>query len=90
VNFLKSKTFKAIVAIIATALTAWATQGCSAASRYAPPPGRALCYAAADQAAQARVDAECGPVPDAGVSSDECPALHDIVAELQRNQEACK
>jgi hypothetical protein len=53
---------------------------CSAAL---PPPGRAACYALADQRAQARVDAEC-PGEFA-----ECPAAQDIIEQLQREQEAC-
>ena len=60
---------------------------CSAAQL--PPPARALCYAAADYAAQARVDAECS-IGDAGVPFAECPAAESIVAELKASQEACK
>jgi len=60
---------------------------CSAAL---PPPSRALCYAVADARAQERVDAECR-VGDAGaVLFAECPAHDEIMAELQRAQEACK
>jgi hypothetical protein len=54
-----------------------------------PPPARALCYAAADFAAQARVDAECS-IGDAGVPFAECPAAESIVAELKAAQESCK
>ena len=67
---------------------AFALQGlaCGAAQ---VPPGRALCYAAADMRAQARVDAECR-IGDAGVSFSECPAHDEIMSQLQREQEACK
>lgn len=59
---------------------------CGCSSALPPlPADRALCYAVADRRAQARVDAECG----GGVSFAECPAHDDIMAELQRSQEAC-
>lgn len=65
-------------------LLALALVGCS--SSLPPlPPARALCYAVADQRAQARVDAECS-----GVKFAECLEHDDIMAELQRSQEACK
>jgi hypothetical protein len=60
---------------------------CSAALP-APPPSRALCYAAADQRAQARVDAECA-IGDAGVPFSECPARDEILASLKADQEGC-
>lgn len=60
--------------------------GCSAALL---PPARALCYANADQAAQSRVDRECR-VGDAGVAFAECPAHDEIMAQLKKDQEACK
>jgi hypothetical protein len=50
-----------------------------------PPPDRALCYAAADLRAQARVDAECPGIP-----LSECPAQDSIMADLQKDQEACR
>lgn len=49
-------------------------------------PDRALCYAAADRAAQARVDHECPA--DAGAFG-ECPAHDSIMAQLKADQEAC-
>jgi hypothetical protein len=61
--------------------------GCSAAQL--PPPARALCYAAADQRAQVRVNAECS-IADAGVAFAECPAHDEIMTQLQLEQEACK
>ncbi len=70
------------------ALAAVMVTGCSAALP-APPPGRALCYAAADQAAQARVDAECA-IGDAGVPFSECPARDEILAGLKSAQEKCQ
>ncbi len=66
-----------------------ALMACSAALSAVPPPSRAVCYALADQRAQARVDAKCR-VGDAGVPFQECPAATDILEQLQREQEACK
>jgi hypothetical protein len=60
--------------------------GCGAATI---PPVRAVCYAAADIRAQERVDTEC-KLGDTFVPFAECPAHDDIMAELQRNQEACQ
>ena len=62
--------------------------GCAAAN-LVPPPARALCYAAADLRAQARVDAECR-IGDAGVAFAECPAHDEIMDELASAQRACK
>jgi hypothetical protein len=59
---------------------------CSAAL---PPASRALCYAAADLYAQARVDRECR-IGDAGVDISECPSRDEILEEFQKSQEACK
>ncbi|MES2384531.1 MAG: hypothetical protein V4593_08275 [Pseudomonadota bacterium] len=67
-------------------MRALALCGCGAAL---PPPSRAACYAIADVRAQYRVDAECS-LGDAGVPFAECPAHDDILASLQRDQEACK
>jgi hypothetical protein len=44
---------------------------------------RVRCYAAADAAAQARVERECPG------SFDTCPAASEILDELQAEQEAC-
>lgn len=60
---------------------------CSAA--VAPPPSRALCYALADLRAQARVDRECR-AGDAGTDISTCATHDDILAQLQREQEACQ
>jgi hypothetical protein len=49
------------------------------------PPDRALCYAAADLRAQARVDAECPTGP-----FSECPGFQSILDELRQSQEACR
>lgn len=68
------------------ALVVLALCGCGAAL---PPPSRALCYAAADQRAQARVDHECR-IGDAGVAFAECPAHDDIMAQLAADQQECK
>lgn len=53
-----------------------------------PPPGRAVCYAAADMRAQERADVECR-LGDTFVPFSECPAYDSILAELQRAQESC-
>ena len=47
---------------------------------------RELCYTRAEAAAQARVDRECYA---AGQPFAACPARPDILAQLQREQEAC-
>ena len=57
--------------------------GCSA-TQDKPTAARLLCYAAADQAAQARVDAECGDVV-----FDQCPEFESILDELREAQEEC-
>lgn len=58
--------------------------GCGAAQD-PPTLARLTCYAAADRAAQARVDAEC-----AGVERfADCAAAADILDQLQREQEDC-
>lgn len=62
---------------------------CACSASQTPPPARLLCYAVADRAAQARVDAECR-IGDAGVDFAECPAREEIMSELQAAQEACK
>lgn len=59
--------------------------GCTAAQL--PPAGRVLCYAAADQRAQARVDAECSA---AGVEFSVCSSHDDIMTQLANEQKACK
>ncbi len=62
---------------------------CACSAAIAPPPSRALCYAMADLHAQARVDRECR-IGDAGVDIASCPAHDEILAQLQKDQEACK
>lgn len=57
--------------------------GCSKPPAQVPSPSRALCYANAQQHAQARVNAEC--TQDAGP----CPARDAILAEFKAAQEAC-
>lgn len=54
-----------------------------------PPPGRALCYAVADQRAQARVDAECR-IGAASVPFSQCPAHDEILAALRAELKECK
>jgi hypothetical protein len=70
------------------ALFAVLALGCGAALPL-PTPGRAICYAVADQRAQERVDAECR-AGELKVPFDECPAAQDIMAQLQREEEECK
>jgi hypothetical protein len=82
------KAFLALVLAVAAAAGISASEGC-AAFRPSLTPSRGLCYAAADQAAQARVDQECA-VGDAGVPFAECPAHDEIMAQLQAAQEACE
>lgn len=68
-------------------LAALPVAGCSAALPL-PPVTRALCYANADQAAQAAVDRECR-IGDAGVQFAECPAHDAIMAKLASDQKDC-
>jgi hypothetical protein len=68
---------------VRAALLCAALLGCGAVQM--PPADRALCYAAADVRAQARVDAECK-----GVVFAVCPAHDSILAQMQSEQEACK
>ncbi len=62
--------------------------GCASLAPSIPGPARALCYANADQAAQARVDVECR-VGGLVVPFPECPAHDSIMAQLKADQEAC-
>jgi hypothetical protein len=54
-----------------------------------PSPGRALCYASADQRAQARVNAECKDASGA-VHFATCTTKDAIMAEQKTAQEACQ
>jgi hypothetical protein len=65
---------------IAGALVTLLALACGVA---AVPPARAVCYAAADRRAQARVDAECKD----GFAA--CPARDDILAQLAADQAGC-
>jgi hypothetical protein len=79
------KAFFALLLAIAAAAGVNLGSGCAALKPALPGPERALCYANADQVAQARVDAEC-----ADVAFPECPAHDSIMAQLKADQEACK
>jgi hypothetical protein len=75
------------VVVVLAAFVAACGVSCSVAQL--PPPGRALCYAGADQRAQTRVDSECR-IGDAVVAFSVCPAHDEIMAQLKADQKACK
>jgi hypothetical protein len=62
--------------------------GCASLAPAVPSVDQTICYAAADRAAQKRVDSECR-IGDAVVPFAECPAHDSIMAQLKADQEAC-
>lgn len=81
---------KAVLALVLAILAALGVtqSGCAALKPALPSADRALCYADADRAAQARVDRECR-AGELVVPFPECPAHDSIMAQLQADQEAC-
>jgi hypothetical protein len=92
----RAEDVRAAAAAVVVSLAPWlpfafavAHAACASTPTVPLTPERALCYANADQAAQARLDRECVTPDGTPVPALECQYLDDILAELAAAQEAC-